>query len=302
MNAVVGAAHGEVERLPASAIEVVSDTDDETAAEEEDATAWRAGEASEDDDGELDSRVADAFDTLNLAIAENNEVEAAHTEALRKLQAQAVAAEEKLAPLSKAHAKQVRKLEKFRAEQSAAQEAAARLKQLTTDLSNAREALELQREALELQREGKAAAEADATKETALAAASSEQEERARMQQWQADLVTFREAEDQLEARRKHAAEEVKKLEAQRRRCAADAEKRAKRVVAHSAAVGDLAAEALPYLARQASLAALRRAAEAEVKEAGAATGKAKAHVKEAMGELERISLEIAQQQEQGSG
>ena len=60
----------------------------------------------------------------------------------------------------------------------------------------------------------------------------------------------LREAEAMLEVRRQAAAAEVKQLAAERRRCAAEAERCARRVIERSAKVGDLAAEALPYLAR----------------------------------------------------
>ena len=60
----------------------------EESTEEEDVTTWRAGDGDGDDgEGELDARVAGAFDALNLAMTKNNEVEAAHAAALQKLEA-----------------------------------------------------------------------------------------------------------------------------------------------------------------------------------------------------------------------
>jgi len=276
-------------KLAPSAVELVSDDDAsaseaEASASEEDVTEWRRGMAEDGDDGpdaleDADAqRVAAAFDELNAAIERNNRIEAANTAELHKVQAQLQEAKGKLEPLSKAHAKQIRKLERFRLEQREAHAAAARLKQLSLDLLTAKEVLECANEALALlQRAQRGEREAEATSEIEEA---------------------FREAEKQLEGRRAKASSEVRRLANERRRCAADAERRAKRVVAKSAAVGELAAEALPYLARQASVEEQQRHALATEREAGMATGKAKQQVKDAMSHLEHLSLEIQEAQQ----
>lgn len=186
---------------------------------------------------EVDDRVAQAFDSLNNAIAQNNEVEAKHAAAIRKVQAQEAVAQQTLAPLSKAHRKQIRKIEQFRHEQAAAHEAAARLKRLSLEHANACEVLQCAREALALQREGKEGAEVEAMREVQRLG------EAEGVQRWKAQLATFAEAEQMLEARRAAAEKQVKRLVAERRRCAADAEGRAKRVVEKSAVLGDVAAE-----------------------------------------------------------
>ena len=70
-----GEVHLDVDRAGSNADLAMSDS----AGDEEDVTAWRAGAEEEDDAaaGELDSRVTGAFDQLNIAIAHNNAVEAA---------------------------------------------------------------------------------------------------------------------------------------------------------------------------------------------------------------------------------
>lgn len=290
-------------KLPASAIEVVSDDDDEeeqASASEEDVTEWRRGAAEDGDDGpeqlEDAARVAAAFESLNAAIERNNQIEADHAAQLRRAQAELEKAKGKLEPLSKAHAKQIRKLERFREEQRAAHAAAARLNQLSVELSAAKEVLECASEALALQREQRKERDALAKSQTVSIEDGDEKEQTKRREEEEA--ATFREAEAQLEGRRTAAATEVRKLASERRRCAADAERRAKRVVAKSAAVGALAAEALPYLARQASLEEQQRHAIAAEREAGMATGRAKQQVKEAMDHLEHLSLEIQEAQQ----
>ena len=61
--------------------------------DEEDATAWRElHEEFEDDQPAVDGRVASAFDALNEAIAQNNELETAHSAAVRALEVQRLAA------------------------------------------------------------------------------------------------------------------------------------------------------------------------------------------------------------------
>ena len=94
------------------------------------------------------------------------------------------------------------------------------------------------------------------------------------------------------------ATQNVRRLEAERRRCAAVAEKRARRLVERSAAVGDVASRALPFLARKASQEFKEASLEKSVRERSEDSARAKASVKQAMNELERISLEIMQAQQ----
>ena len=210
-------------------------TDEQDAGD--DVTAWRAGAEPEaaEEDGVLDERIAGAFESLNAAIARNNEVEASHAAALAALEQQRTMGAAKLAKLERRHKRQLRKIEKFREEQVAAHAADTRLRRLSADLSTAQEVLGMAEEALELQRAnglGEAASAAGAAGNDSAAAEA------------------LREAEAMLEVRRQAAAAEVKQLAAERRRCAAEAERCARRVIERSAKVGDLAAEALPYLAR----------------------------------------------------
>ena len=246
-------------------------SDDSSAEEEEkeeDATAWRAGQEDEDDGGAVDDRVALAFESLNTAIGKNNEIEAAHTEAVRKLEEQKVVGQQHLQILEKNHARQLRKLEKFRQEQEAANEVATTLRGLTRDLSTVRTRFECAVEALELQRNS-------ATDELRQDAG-------------------WREVEAEMESRRKKAEVEMNQLKEERRRCAVEMERRAKKVVERSAAIADVAQDAMPFLAKQASVAFRVKNAEAAVQERGEETAKAKADVKKAMNDLETISLDIA--------
>jgi hypothetical protein len=75
------------------------DTEDEV----EDATSWRRQQEGRrsDESGAIDPRVAGAFDGLNKAIAQNNEVELAYSETQRKLQQQRKDAQASLAALEK---------------------------------------------------------------------------------------------------------------------------------------------------------------------------------------------------------
>lgn len=257
-----------------------SEDDDVDAAAAEDATAWRACQGDDDSDGaqdgaELDARVETAFASLNSAIEQNNDVERAHTEAIKLLNEQKAAGEARLKPLEKAHARQLRKIEKFRTAQHAANDVAKRLRRLSTELRSAREVLECSVEALELQR-------STATPEL------------------RAD-AGWREVEQEMEARRKKAEAEVGALADERKRCAYEMERRAKKVVARSAAIGDVAAEAMPFLAKQASVEVKVRQAEAEVQQRGDETAKAKTAVRKAMDDLETISLDIQRQQRAAS-
>ena len=249
---------------------VLSDSEEnnESSAAEDDVTAWRAGEDEGDADA-LDSRVAGAFDALNAAVARNNEVEAAHAAAQRQLQATRAEGKALLAPLERRHARQLKKIERFKAEQAAAQREAERLRRLSTDLHAAREVLGLANEALDLQRLYDPC-DRDAG--------------------WD-------EAEAKLKERKAEAEAQVSSLARQRRRCAAETEKRTRRVVEQSAAIGDVAADAMPLLAKQASVELAESTLEASVKARSEATAKAKADVKEAMTDLERISLDIQRQE-----
>lgn len=258
----------------------------ESETESEDATAWRANAAAEDsdDDGEggaLDGRVASAFESLNAAIATNNEVEAQHAAKQRELERFRQEGVEKLGLLEQQHRRHLAKLKNFSTAQKAAQQAAARLRRLSTEAAAAREVLQCADEALDLQRE---------------AAAS--------MQHGCADVDerSFHEAEIALCDRRTDAERQVKQLAAERRRCASEAERRARKVIALSAELGDAAEAALPYLARQASLEFKERSLEASVRDGEEAAARAKGRVKEAMGDLERISLDIMAKKQEEEG
>ena len=253
----------------------LSDTDNSDAEDdaEEDVTAWRAGdeECEDADPPAIDGRVADAFEALNEAIAQNNELEAAHSAAVRALEEQKHAAHEQ--SVSKQQARQLRRVEKFREEQAAANRAATALRQAEDALSGAREILQCASEALELQRDG----------------ASSEQRKDA----------DWKEAEAVLEARRAAAARDVRTHVAERKRCAAELERRTRRIVEKTGTLGDAVGEALVPLATQASSERQLARAEETVRATAAETAKAKASVKEAMQQLENISLDIQQQQQQ---
>ena len=210
---------------------------------------------------------------LNGAIAANNEVEAAHAAAVRALDAQRAAGEAKLKPLERTHARQLRKIERFKTEQAAANDVGQRLRRLSTELSQARNVLECASEALSLQREG---ATPDLRAEPG-----------------------WLEAEATLEARRSAAAADVKSLASEKKRAAAEMEKRTRRVVERAGSLGDAAAEALPFLAKQASIDDKLARHEAAVKARGEETAKAKEGVKEAMRELENLSLGIQAEREQ---
>ena len=270
------------------------DGDDEEASsasctvDDEDPTEWRRGDADDRSESLEDAdKVAAAFESLNQAIERNNQIEAAHSAQLRQVQARLESSKEKLAPLSKAHAKQIRKLELFRQEQAGAQEASERLRRLSLELSTAKEVLQCASEALALQRAMREEREAAAIADTAKAV------DGCTWREWQIESTTFREAEAELERRRAAAACEVRTLASRQQRCAREAERRTKRVLGKSAALGEIAAGALPYLARQASMEEHERQALAVEREAGAAAGEAKAAVKQAMTHLEQLSLHI---------
>jgi hypothetical protein len=304
-----------------SAVAALSDSEDE-----EDATAWRAGAEPDDAaEAELDSRVAGAFESLNMAIAHNNEVEAAHAKAVEELARKKAAGVEELAQLERRHANQLKKIEKFRADQAAAHKAAARLTQISTELSMAREVLQCANEALELQREAAedaqrqraatAAATSKVDPETAAwsrsvthhifgsssgsGKASSSASAKVEEMDGRAKSDAFIEAERVLEERQSDASARVRALERQRRKCARGMEKLARRVIESSAALGDLASAALPYLAKQANIENRLGIAEASVRARGEETAQAKAEVRTAMGDLERISNDIMAQQRQ---
>ena len=247
----------------------------------DDATAWRRAEGDDDEDGagEVDTRVAGAFDDLNSAIAKNNEVEAKFAEVQRELQNQREAGQASLATLEKKHRRHLRQIERFRAEQQAAQQAEQALRKVVDELSAALETECLAAEAIALHEDGLSKEELDGLRAP-----------------WGPE--GWREADAALEERRAAASHEVRRLEAERRRCAADAEKRARRLVARSAAVGDAASAASPFLVRQASQQFREATLEASLRQRSAETAKAKAKVKQAMGTLERISLEIQQQKQ----
>ncbi len=246
------------------------DTEDEL----EDATLWRQEQGG--DVEELDARVAGAFNELNKAIAQNNEVEAAYSETQRKLQQQREAGQASLAALEKKHGRHLRKLDRYRSEQSAAQAAELALREVSAKLEKARAVLELATEALTLQRDG--------------ATAQQLAERRAGNDDW-------REVESALQERRADAERAVRRLTRERRVAAAEAERRAKRLLDKAAALGEVASAALPYLARQASVEFEEASLQRSLRERGEDAARAKACVKQAMGDLERISLEIMHNQ-----
>lgn len=179
--------------------ETETDVADEDKHHDNDSTAWRAEE--EDSDGEmLDSRVASAFEELNAAIAKNNEVEAQFTEAQRRLQDQREQGQMSLATLEKKHSQHLRKIERFRADQAAAQAAEITLRQVEAELEEAGAILELATETLAVQHEHLTP------------------EERATLR---TNCPSWGEAEAALEERRAAAAQTVHRLKGERRRHAA---------------------------------------------------------------------------------
>ena len=256
------------------------DTADEDTAEDdivdEDTTAWRAGVEEDASEAAVDDRVASAFEALNRAIAHNNKVESAYSTVQRQYEEQQRAGQEVLAKLERRHARQLRKIEQFRKQQSEAREAECQLRRVAADLETAREVLGCSTEALECL---KCDAVSDGPKRAPERDAG------------------WLEAEATLLRRRQVAADDVRRLEAERRRCMSAVEHRTRRLIAKSAALGELAEEALPFLARQSSLEYRQANLEASVRERGEETAQAKEAVKAAMGNLEQISLDIMRQQ-----
>ena len=244
-----------------------SDSDEASTATED--TLWRA--QSKEELERVDVRVSDAFEALNCAIARNNEVEMACGEVQRQLTAQREAGEAKLAILEQRHKRQLRKIDEFREEQRKAREAEGRLHSVSAAARAAREVLECVREAL-----------------SALQDVPNDDQGRC-------------EAQRVLEQRQRAAEAELGRLELQRRRATCDAERCVRRVMKRAAAVSDAAEAALPFLTRLASHEHKQHALQASLREKGEATMQAKALVKEAMGDLERISLDIMKQQQQQS-
>ena len=248
---------------------------------EEDETAWRAGDDDGDEGEALDDRVAGAFDKLNVAIAQNNRVEAAQTEAIRALEAQKAAGEQSptMKSLEKKHQKQIRKIERFQADQAAASKAAERLRQLPSEIASAEEVLACANEALELQKESGAKRAADAGFKEA--------------------YTNLKEVEAVLEARCTEAANTVSVLTAERKMLTEDLERTTQRILQRAGSLADATEEALPYLTKKSSYENKVVRAERQVRERGEETAKAKAEVKEAMGNLESISRDIQQRQQQ---
>ena len=255
--------------------------DEDDRPDEEDTPDEEVSSHDEDDGGEeqaIDDRVAGAFDALNAAIARNNEVEAAHAEAALKLQLERKEGEVSLAILENKHAAAIRKLRRFRTEQAKALAAAQSLRDCESDLVQAKSLLECASEALDLLHERVCSGDDS--------------------MQWD-DHSGWRESAVALEERKAAATQSVRQLEEARRRCAAEAARHTRRLLACSAQVGEQASAALPYLARQASMEHAEAVLGRELSERSQETAKAKASVRAAMGELERISLDIMQSQQQ---
>ena len=257
------------------------DTEDEV----EDATSWRRQEGrGGDESGAIDPRVAGAFDGLNKAIAQNNEVELAYLETQRKLQQQRKDAQASLALLEKKHSRDLRKLERYRSEQAAAQAAALALREVSAQLETALSELEAATETLALQRDG-------------LTMELGPSGWQANAEQLAAQSDEWRVVEAALQKRCADAERAVQRLTREHCVAAAEDEKRAKRVLDMALALGEVLSAALPYLDEQASVEFEEASLERSLRERGEETARAKATVKRAMSDLERISLEIMRQQ-----
>ena len=258
------------------------DTEDEV----EDATSWRRRQEGRggDESGAIDPRVAGAFDGLNKAIAQNNEVELAYSETQRKLQQQRKDAQASLALLEKKHSRDLRKLERYRSEQAAAQAAALALREVSAQLETALSELEAATETLALQRDG-------------LTMELGPSGWQANAEQLAAQSDEWRVVEAALQKRCADAERAVQRLTREHCVAAAEDEKRAKRVLDMALALGEVLSAALPYLDEQASVEFEEASLERSLRERGEETARAKATVKRAMSDLERISLEIMRQQ-----
>lgn len=243
--------------------------------EDGDVTAWRRGAGSGDEDedadeGPLDERVAGAFEQLNEAIASNNEVEAAFNAAQRDLAAQKTAHASELDDLQKRCKRQLRRLASFERAKRDARSAADELERASAQLAEAVENEEVAREGVAELREARKA------------------EGAAR------DDAVWNETEGRLQRRHAQLLADVKKHRADQRYYASLVEKCTRGVLRRAAALGDVANGAMPFLAAERELAEVEREQEAALLDKQQRAQQAKADVKQAMSELERISLEIA--------
>lgn len=262
---------------PALAADANDDTADDDAAadasDDDDVTAWRRG-AEDDGDGdeaELDGRVEGAFAALNEAIASNNEVEAAYASARRSWEETQSAEEGELGELQKKYRRQLRRLSAFDHAKREARRAGDELQRTSEALAMAEGQLELAQEALQLQNPARqSGGEAEAA---------------------------WREATALLEARRAEAHAKVRTLRADRRYWTKNLDRLTKHVLREARDLGSVAeGGAGDALAAEHRLRVRKREQEEELRRRGLETQAAKGAVRDAMRQLEAISLEIQQE------
>ena len=243
------------------------------ASDDDDVTAWRRG-AEDDGDGdeaELDGRVEGAFAALNEAIASNNEVEAAYASARRSWEETQSAEEGELGELQKKYRRQLRRLSAFDHAKREARRAGDELQRTSEALAMAEGQLELAQEALQLQNPARqSGGEAEAA---------------------------WREATALLEARRAEAHAKVRTLRADRRYWTKNLDRLTKHVLREARDLGSVAeGGAGDALAKEHRLRVRKREQEEELRRRGLETQAAKGAVRDAMRQLEAISLEIQQE------
>ena len=262
---------------PALAADAHDAADDDGAAadasDDDDVTAWRRG-AEDDGDGdeaELDGRVEGAFAALNEAIASNNEVEAAYASARRSWEETQSAEEGELGELQKKYRRQLRRLSAFDHAKREARRAGDELQRTSEALTMAEGQLELAQEALQLQNPARqSGGEAEAA---------------------------WREATALLEARRAEAHAKVRTLRADRRYWTKNLDRLTKHVLREARDLGSVAeGGAGDALAKEHRLRVRKREQEEELRRRGLETQAAKGAVRDAMRQLEAISLEIQQE------
>ena len=262
---------------PALAADANDDTADDDAAadasDDDDVTAWRRG-AEDDGDGdeaELDGRVEGAFAALNEAIASNNEVEAAYASARRSWEETQSAEEGELGELQKKYRRQLRRLSAFDHAKREARRAGDELQRTSEALAMAEGQLELAQEALQLQNPARqSGGEAEAA---------------------------WREATALLETRRAEAHAKVRTLRADRRYWTKNLDRLTKHVLREARDLGSVAeGGAGDALAKEHRLRVRKREQEEELRRRGLETQAAKGAVRDAMRQLEAISLEIQQE------
>ena len=277
----LAALRAEVESSAAPALAVDADDEDAAAADgaaadasdDDDVTAWRRG-AEDDGDGdeaELDGRVEGAFAALNEAIASNNEVEAAYASARRSWEETQSAEEGELGELQKKYRRQLRRLSAFDHAKREARRAGDELQRTSEALAMAEGQLELAQEALQLQNPARqSGGEAEAA---------------------------WREATALLESRRAEAHAKVRTLRADRRYWTKNLDRLTKHVLREARDLGSVAeGGAGDALAKEHRLRVRKREQEEELRRRGLETQAAKGAVRDAMRQLEAISLEIQQE------